>query len=357
MNCNQESSGRRPWLRAALAGALLSVVAACGASDGVSPSAEPTPSVPAVDDPIATPVDSTLPPVPVDSSAGLPPDSIPAVDPSTLASGMQPGIVFGSFGMEATDLNTVHTGAMRGGGITESNIIPFLTAIRAKGGRLVLKMINGRDSYVETNGVFDLGKWKALVDRFRKVNLGPFISDGTLMGHYLIDEPQRSAKWGKVISQATVESMAAYSKSIWPNLTTFVRVSPTWLASSPVTYRALDAGWLQYTSGKGEAAKLGAAEVSAAKSKGLGIIMGLNVLDGGNGSSKVAGLSPGKYAMSATEIRTYGTALLNQTYACGFYNWAWEYFGPTYYSRSDIKSAMADLSNKAKAHVRTSCRQ
>jgi hypothetical protein len=320
--------------------------------------------VPAVGDSIATPVDSaglpidsTLPPVPADSSAGLPTDSIPAVEPSTLASGMMPGLVFGSYGMDAADLNSIHTGTLRGGGITENNVISFLTAIRARGGRLVLKMVMGRDSYVKTNGVFDIKKWKALVDRFRKVNLGPFISDGTLMGHFLIDEPHRSAKWGKVISQATVESMAAYSKSIWPGLPTLVRVSPTWLASAPVTYRALDAGWLQYTYGKGEAGKLAAAEVSAAKSKGLGLMMGLNILDGGNGSSKVAGWSPGKYAMSATEIRSYGTALLNQTYACGFYNWMYEDFGPAYYARTDIKSALVDLSNKAKAHVRTSCRQ
>jgi hypothetical protein len=369
MNGNLQGSGRWPWLRAALSGALLSAVAACGASDGVSPSAGPTTSGPAAGDSIAAPVDSAAIPadstlIPVDtsaglpdSSAGLPSDSIPAVEPSTLASGMQPGIVFGSWGMYPEELNSIHTGTLRGGGITENNVISFLTAVRAKGGRLVLKMSMGRDSYVKTNGVFDLAKWKALVARFKNVNLGPFISDGTLMGHFLIDEPHRSAKWGKVVSQATVESMAAYSKSIWPGMTTFVRVSPIWLASAPVTYRALDAGWLQYGSGKGEVGQLAAAEVSAAKSKGLGIVMGLNILDGGNGSSKVAGWTPGKYAMSATEIRTYGTAMLNLTYTCGFFNWMYEDFGAAYYARTDIKSALVDLSNKAKAHVRTSCRQ
>jgi hypothetical protein len=361
MNCNRESLGRCPWLRTVLSGALLSLVVACSAGEAASPSAAPTATGPAAGDSLA-PVDSTAVPtdstlVPVDSSAGLPADSSPVVEPSTLASGMMPGIVFGSYGMEPADLNTIHTGTLRGGGITPDNIISLLTAIRAKGGRLVLKMCMGKDSYVKTNGVFDLNKWKSLVDRFRKVNLAPFITDGTLMGHFLIDEPQRSAKWGKVISQATVESMAAYSKAIWPTMNTFVRAAPSWLASSPVTYRALDAGWLQYASGKGEASQVGAAEVAAAKSKGLGLMMGLNILDGGNGSSGVAGWTRGRYAMSATEIRNYGTALLNQTYTCGFYNWMYEDFGPAYYARTDIKSAMTDLSNKAKAHIRTSCRQ
>ena len=61
--------------------------------------------------------------------------------------------------------------------------------------------------------------------------------------------------------------------------------------------------------------------------------------------------------MSAAEIRTYGTALLNQSYACGFYNWTYQYHGPEYYNRSDIKSALTELSKKAKLHARTSCRQ
>jgi hypothetical protein len=261
--------------------------------------------------------------------------------------------------MEPADLNTVHTGTMRGGGITETNVLSFLSAVRAKGGRVVLKMSMGEDKYVKNaDGTFSLTKWKGLVDRFRKVNLGPYITDGTLMGHFLIDEPHRTAKWGgKIIPQSTVEAMAAYSKSIWPTLPALARVVPSWLVSAPVTYQALDAGWLQYAFDKGDPAKLVAAEISKAQSKGLGLVVGLNILDGGNGSSGVRGWASGRWSMSATEIRNYGTAMLNQAYACGFFNWAYMYQGVTYYARSDIKSAMSYLSTKAKAHVRTSCRQ
>jgi hypothetical protein len=80
----------------------------------------------------------------------------------------------------------------------------------------------------------------------------------------------------------------------------------------------------------------------------------MNVLDGGNGSSKIPGYSKGKYAMSATELMTYGTALLDQSHACGFYMWE---HNLTYYNRPDIQAAMAELSAKAKAHAKTSCRQ
>ena len=352
-------------LRTVMSGALLAFIVACGGSDGVSPSAEtPTTAAPAPGDSVSGPADSV--PAPVDSTStlpdtlgGLPTDSSGTLEPPTLASGMQPGIAFGTYQMEPSDLGTVHTGTLRGGGITPENVLNLLSAIRAKGGRLVLKMCMGEDRYVKNpDGTFSLTKWKALVDRFRTVNLGPYISDGTLLGHFLIDEPQRTAKWGgKIITQATLEAMAQYSKQIWPTMTTFARTVPSWLASSPVTYRALDAGWLQYAAGKGDAAGLVAAEVAAAKNKGLGIVVGLNILDGGNGSSRVAGWTRGRHAMSATEIRNYGTALLNQTHVCAFYNWTYNYTGPSYFARSDIKSALTDMSNKARAHVRTSCKQ
>ena len=267
-----------------------------------------------------------------------------------------PGIVFGTYNMDVSLLGGVHTGTTRGGGLTPDNLLPLLAAARAKGARVVLKLSMGRDDYIQNpDGTFSLTKWKALVDRFRLVNIGPYLADGTIVGHFLIDEPQRAAKWGgKVISQATVEAMAQYSKQIWPGMTTFARVVPSWLASASINYTFLDAGWAQYAGSKGDVGSWITAEVAAAKRKGLGLAVGINLLSGGNGSSRIAGLRSGEYAMSATEIRTYGTALLNQSYACAFYMWQYD---ATYYGRSDMKSAMADLSPKAKAHVQTSCKQ
>jgi hypothetical protein len=347
-----------------LAMVALSFAAACNSSDKLSPDTEtPAATAPTGDSTAAVPADSTAAPADstavVPDSTGTPLDSTGAPVATAFAIGTQPGIVFGSYGMTATDLNSIHTGILNGGAITETNVGALLAAIKAKGGRLVLKMCMGSDKYVQnSDGTFSLSKWKSLVDRFRNANLGPYITDGTLMGHFLIDEPGRPAKWGgKIIPQATVEAMAAYSKQIWPSLPTLVRVVPSWLASAPVTYRALDAGWLQYGYGKGDPAKMVASETAIAKQKGLGLLIGLNILDGGNGSSNVHGWTTGKWAMSASEIRSYGSALLSQSYACGFFNWTYQYFGPTYYARSDIKSAMSDLSSKARAHARTSCRQ
>lgn len=267
-----------------------------------------------------------------------------------------PGVVFGTFSLPNEALSSVHTGWMQGGPLDPSNILSKLSAARARGGRVVIKLCKGSDSYVKNaDGTFSLSKWKSLVSRFRNVNLGPYIADGTIVGHFLIDEPQRAAKWGgKTIPPATLEAMAKYSKQLWPGMTTIARVVPSWLAASSVRYTYLDAGWAQYASSKGDAGKWAAAEVAAAKRKGLGLVVGMNVLDGGNGSSRIAGWSKGRYAMSASEIRSYGSALLNQSYSCAFFNWMYD---ARYFGRTDIKSAMASVSTKAKSHVRTSCRQ
>jgi hypothetical protein len=58
--------------------------------------------------------------------------------------------------------------------------------------------------------------------------------------------------------------------------------------------------------------------------------------------------------MSASEIRSYGSALVGEGYACGFFNWT---HNSSYYGRSDVKSAMADVSAKARNHAKTACKQ
>lgn len=329
------TSPTRTFRHCAVAAYLLVLCAGC-AADTVDPTA-PTSAEPTT--PLADSIDAGgLAAAVLDARSG------------------RPGIVFGTVNMPNNYLSSVHTGWMTGGPLDPSNILSNLAGARAKGGRVVIKLCKGKDSYVKNgDGTFSLTKWKSLVSRYKNVNLAPYISDGTIIGHYLIDEPQRAPRWGgKAISQATLEEMAKYSKDLWPQMATLVRVVPSWLASSSVSYKYLDAGWTQYAAGKGDAAKWVASEVAAAKRKGLGLVVGMNVIDGGNGSSKIRGESSGRWAMSASEVRSYGNALLGQSYACAFFSW---HHVPGYYGRSDIESAMSDLSAKARNHPKTSCSQ
>jgi hypothetical protein len=265
------------------------------------------------------------------------------------------GVAFGSWGMSNEHLNQVHTGWMDGGSISPENVISRLKGARARGGRVVIKLSKGGERHVKTNGRFSLTKWKGLVSRYRRVNLTPFIQDGTIIAHYLVDEPHREERWGRgAISRKTIEEMARFSKQLWPGMATVARVAPSWLAGASFRWRYLDAGWAQYRANRGDAGRWIAAETRAAEREGLGLLVGLNVLNGGNGSSRIRGHSRGKWAMSGSEIRRYGAALLSSRRACGFFSWIYQ---PGYYGRSDIRSAMAEVSRRAKAHGRTSCKQ
>jgi hypothetical protein len=311
----------RPALRRAGALALCGLIAgACDTAERLSPAAE----------------DTALP------------ETTVATDSSTLSASFYtgataPGVAFASFDLPLTMLGSTHTGAYRTP--DKVSILNTLSAGRAKGARMVLKLSGGSDSHVKnSDGTFSFTKWKAMVDRFKGININSYINDGTILGHYLIDEPYLTSRWKKPVPQSTVEAMAKYSKQIWPGMTTMVRVVPSWLDDVSIRYVYLDAAWAQYAARKGDAAKWIASEVAAAKAKGLGLVASLNVLKGGSRGGN----------MTATELKNYGTALLNQSYVCGFLMWQ---YNSSYFGRSDIKSAMSTLSSKARNHTRTSCRQ
>ena len=331
-----------PSPRASRAGvfALAVLLGACGSE----PAAPASPS-----DEAAEPVELPLDPDPSPS-----PTPSPSLTLDNRSS--RPGIVFASFGMTSGGLDNVHTGWISGGSLDPSNVLSHLSAARVKGGRVVIKLCKGKDHYVKnSDGTFSLTKWKSLVSRYRSVNLAPYINDGTIIGHYLIDEPHRAERWGgKGISHQTLEEMARFSKELWPDLTTIVRVAPSWLAGASFAWRYVDAGWTQYRATHGDAARWVGSEAAAAEREGLGLVVGLNVLDGGDGSSGVRGFTRSKWAMSASEIRKYGAAMLGTSRACAFFNWTHD---ADFYGRTDIRSAMAEVSTKAKAHDRTSCRQ
>jgi hypothetical protein len=321
MSHELKSDRRSGWLRRAVSlGVTMVVTVACVDEDRLGPTA--------MADPVAVP-DNT-------------------------AAAVLPGIVFASAAMTASQINSVHTGLVESP--TPSGLLSFLSQVRAKGGRVLIKLAGGESTYKNADGTFNLTKWKTGVDRYRNIDFNSYIADGTIVGHFLLDEPHFAGRWGdKTIPQATVEAAAQHSKQRWPNMPTLVSAPANWLASVPVTYVYLDAGWAMFRSKTSSSpTDWIAQQVRRAKSKGLGLVAGLNVLDGGNGSSGIRGTQPRTWAMSAAELKRYGSALLSQSYVCAFAMWR---YSATYYGRTDVKSAMADLSAQARSHARTSCRQ
>ena len=140
---------------------------------------------------------------------------------------------------------------------------------------------------------------------------------------------------------STVDAMGQYSKQLWPGMATVVRTVPKYFTSNP---RYVDAAWAQYLARYGDVNTFVQKNVADAQHRGLALVVGLNIRDGG---------SPNGAAMSATEVAKYGSALLSSTYPCGFINWQ---YMSTYLSTSAMKDAMDLLRRKAQNRATRSCR-
>jgi len=251
------------------------------------------------------------------------------------------GIPFGTYHQPNTEFGTRYNGALRN--IYPQYVASNLAAIKSRGGKVILSMAGSESNYRDASGNFSLSKWKARIDRYKGIDLARWVQDGTLIGHYLMDEPNDPTNWnGKQVSPATVEEMARYSKALFPSVPTIVRAYPDYMSKYSGTYRYLDAAWAQYVVRKGNVNTFIADNVSKAKSKGLALVVGLNILKGNNGSP-----------LSATQVKSFGAALLSSTYPCAFISWQ---YSSSYLSSSSIKSAMDYLRDKSESRSLKSCR-
>jgi hypothetical protein len=260
------------------------------------------------------------------------------------------GIPFGLFGMKGRDLVDPFTSAVQPA--KPQAILSDLAAARARGARIVVNFAgSGGGGPVDAYGHFDYNEWKAKVDRFRPIagQLNGYVADGTLFANLIIDEPSAKKRWGGVVPMETLDEMAQYSKSLFPDLPTAVREGPRELQN--YSWRYLDASWAQYTAKRAPIAEYVSTEVAAARAKGLGLIVGLNISKGGDGSSGLG--EPNEWSMTGKEILQYGQALLGTPSACAFLSWDSR---PSVIERPDVAAALQELAVAAKGHPATSCR-
>jgi hypothetical protein len=276
----------------------------------------------------------------------------PVVETPSLAT-TRPGIPFGFWQMDYGNLNTWITSLKRTG--SPSSIRKYLDYARSKGARVYIQFAGSKDNYRNSDGTFSLSKFNALLDRYKDINLSSYIQDGTLAGHMMIDEPSDGSNWdGDPMPYSQVEAAAKHSKEVFPGLATVVRATPVWLRGASFRWQYLDAAWAQYSARKGNVYNYRDAELNAAKDEGLGLIFGLNVIDGGDGSSGWRGSKDGRWKMSPDELRKYGRAFINVTYSCAFMMWRYE---DGYMSKSSVLSAMKEIGYLAKDRDFSSCKK
>ena len=273
-------------------------------------------------------------------------DPAPAAEPFTpptalYSTGFRGGIPIGIWVLPTTQFGPVYNGAQRN--IHPSLLLSELAAIKSRGGRVILTFTGNERYYKDGNGHFSLSMWKQRVDRYKGINFSSYVQDGTIISHYLIDEPNDPFNWnGQPVPGTMLETMAQYSKALWPNLATVVRAEPGYLAKTGGPYRYLDAAWAQYVARKGEPDDYIRRNVEDAQRIGVALVTGLNITKGG----------PTGGEMSASLVQSAGSVILANSYPCAFLSWEWR---DGYMGRSDIKAAMAVLSQKAEAHAARSC--
>lgn len=312
MSCSIFSPYRRPHLRSLSTAVLAITLTACDHTDVLDPEA-------------------------MDARDVVPAQPVEAPAASLRQAG---GVAFGMSAQPLSKFGELYSGAKLT--VSPNRVLGELSAIKSRGGRVVLMLAGNPRHYKDSRGRFDLRKWKARVDRFKNVRIARYIEDGTIVGHFLLDEPNDKANWnGTTVSPAVLDEMARHSKLRWPKMATIVRTHPSWFKRAP---RHVDAAWAQYLGRRGPVKEYIRENVEDARRKGLALVVGLNVLTGG---------TPKRTPMTASQVKSWGSALLSSSYPCAFLSWKYD---ERFLSRPGMRSAMKTLREKAEGRPRKGCK-
>jgi hypothetical protein len=238
--------------------------------------------------------------------------------------------------------NRRYTGSLQA--LTRSVATSRLDAARSKGSRVIVSLVGGGKLYRNADGTFNLAKWKERVDLFRGYDFAKYVSAGTVIGHYLVDEAACAKCWGgKTLTYSQIEEMSRYSKSLWPTLPTGVRAPPSLLGSTK--FVSLDFGWAQWEGPLWKPSYRLTPEQFRDR---------LNYLNGGDRSSGIPGTVSGKYEMTSSEVRRVGKVLAAATYGCAMLSWKYDL---AFVGRSGMKAALDEVAAAGRNRSRMSCRQ
>lgn len=234
-------------------------------------------------------------------------------------------------------------------------VTTLLPLVQASGMKVTLRMTEDHSAYT-TDGNFDLALWKVQLVAWQNSGVQTYIDNGTLIGHMLLDDIDTFT--GTDPTAAELDEMARYSQELLPGLFTFVRQKCSNMPEGNYLY--VDACVNQYTNyqgySDGPVNDYIVEQTMAAEERSLNMINGLNIANGGDGSSGQVGWSAGKYAMSAEEITTYGTALLDVPDVEMFLMWEYDAeelwsdgatIGSDYFDSPELRAALAALGQEA----------
>jgi hypothetical protein len=236
------------------------------------------------------------------------------------------GVLFGGYRVPADSLGSIYNMIVLGG----STPYKDLAKVKAKSGHAVLNIPASKSTEL-VNGVTTLSV--AAAKRFLatwpdSASLNPYFRDGTILAVTVLDDVTSKASWGSGASNWNrMDSLGlAVKQRYGPTTPTALRATPTVLmgTSRPAySWRWINYAWGQYAAYArlGDVVSYRKLNVAQADSIKLCMMWGVNINNGGNGSSGVPGDKSGTWRMTGAEIATYAAELAPYGTAFVF----WEY--------------------------------
>jgi hypothetical protein len=256
--------------------------------------------------------------------------------------------------------------------VTPGTLVDQLQKARAQRMKIVIGMTGGAHSRYLTDGVFDMAKWRAQQALFNtaemKKAVADGVTDGTIVVGELIDEPNHRS-WGGYFAGnagvALLDSMAAYTKSMFPTLKTSIVVRYDWIKGKP-GFKHVDVIASQYNWRDGDVRTYRDSAIAVSRRAGLGLIFQMNVLDGGTaipgcpipetggpGTGGDNGVT-GTCRMTPAQVANYGTVLAGTVEACAFGIWR---FDGDFMSKPENASALTTVASIASKRQATRCQR
>jgi hypothetical protein len=283
------------------------------------------------------------------------------------------GVPFGPFAFWSSSTTTrwgpapltASIGANNPGGIATQ-----IATARSMGQKLVLCMAGCAHAAVTTYNAFDLAKWKAAIAAYNtaaiRSAIAAGVSDGTVIGNSMIDEPEHPS-WGGVPTKAMLDDMATYAKQYFPTLPMGVQfggqASYTWRTAEQfhvVDFTISQYSWRIFS---GDVATYRAKVMARAALEGVTPAFSLNILAGGvpdtdgvydcTGAGQAGiGVNGTNCRMTAPQLRDFGRALGPS--ACVLTMWTYD---ANYFGRSDNQQAFRDVASTLATAPRKACRR
>lgn len=244
----------------------------------------------------------------------------------------------------------------------------MLDTARARGVRVVIRVTGGNPGTDPNNDPpFVLQDWKDAFDPVSGMDLNQYLTDGTLIGHYAIDEP--FADFSNMNS-GFLEDICEYQKSFpgWSQVPCIIRETNKKLHDTAPTggYQFVDAGWAQlahqhYMPASTYDGDMGAYfrdNLAKGDLVGLGLIYGFNLFNGRRvpNCERPDG-DDIRCAMTAAEVREVADtiAAIGNDQGCGVIGYRIDpnpglerdyFFGQGTYSGNGIQSALQYLNSQ-----------